>query len=507
MKLRDKRIRRKNSSRVGEPASEGVEQTGKGIGTSRVAVMRAWARRDTISLILILLAAAVFRFLNLNYMEFKADEAGYCFLAASLASGKTFPLVGIPSSIGTLNPPFFIYLMGIPLLFSRNPVIAAGFVALLNCAAVGLCYVFCRRYFGQIAAIVAAVFFAVNPWAVLYNRKIWQSDVLPLFVIGFFFSLFAVVCEGRKKHLLTCFACLAATMQLHLSSVYFLVVLVLILLWFRPKVGWGIYLGGFAVAFLFYVPYVLFDLLNRGFNAKIYLHTLSSHSRFHLDAAIAPFQLASTLGFMHFVNLLPLDMIQNIFLTFGLVYLFFRRSDPRYAILFAWFFIPWGFFLMSKTEIYPHYFLCLYPVQFIAVGIAAKELMQDRQSRSKILPYATPALLSVLIAYQLSSSVKFVTSIAGHEPFAWMTYSPGYGPPFRFRVEEIRDLAQKGIVDPEAVQKAIVQSKPPNIAVYYDFPSTKYIVENLNALPRDWACSSCTTAHKDHAAIVPQPLP
>ncbi len=87
----------------------------------------------------------------------QGDEAG-TFIAIDLVSGRTFPLVGIMSSIGTYTPAFFAYLMAIPVIFTRNPLLAAGFVALLNCAAVGLTFVFCRRYFGQIAAIIAAGF-------------------------------------------------------------------------------------------------------------------------------------------------------------------------------------------------------------------------------------------------------------------------------------------------------------------------------------------------------------
>jgi 4-amino-4-deoxy-L-arabinose transferase-like glycosyltransferase len=483
MKQRYKKTRRNDSLQLGDPATEYAEQVARGEETYGPLVTPAWGRRDVIPLFLILLVAALLRLLNLDYMEFKGDEANNLFVAADLVSGKAFPLVGIPSSIGTYNPPLFTYLMGIPLFFSRNPVIAAGFVALLNCAAVGLSYVFCRRYFGQIVAIIAAIFFAVNPWAVFYSRKIWQQDLLPLFVIGFFFGLFAVVCEGRKKHLLTCFACLAATTQLHLSSIYFLVVLVLVMAWFRPKIRWGSYFGGIVIVLSLYAPYLVFDLLNRGYNAQIYLRALSLPSRFHPEALTTPFALGSTLGFMHFADWPSLDMLQALLLAMGVVYLFFRRRDSRYAILILWFCVPSAFLLVSKLDLYPHYFICFYPIQFVVVGIVANALMQDLQSRNKVLRYVTPALLVVLAAYQMLSSVKFVTSITSHKQLAWTEYGPEYGPPFRFRVQEVRELAQKGIVEPETVQKELLQWKPPSATFKYDFSATKYIIENLNALP------------------------
>lgn len=470
------------SSPQGDPAAEPskeISETEKSHGSLTAS---PWDLGDTTIFSLIVLLAALLRFLHLNYMEFNADEANNLFLAAGLVSGKSFPLVGVTSSIGTLNPPLFIYLLGIPMLFSRSPVFAAGFIALLNCAAVGLSYVFCRRYFGRTAAVFAAALFAVNPWAVFYSRKIWQQELLPPFVVGFFFSLFAVVYEKRSRQLLTCVACLAAATQLHLSSVYFGVVLVLVLAWFRPKVGWRIYLSGFAIGLALYIPYFLFELMNRGYNAEIYLRAFRMPSHFHPEALLLPFAFGSTLGFMHFFEWPLLDTLQLLFFVLGVVYLFFRWRDPRCAILLLWYFVPTAFLVMSKLVLAPHYFICYFPIQFVVMGIAADMFMQNRRSRNKILGYVKSSLLAVLITYQLLSSARFVTAIAKPGPLEWAGYGPRYGPPYRVRLQEIRALAQKGIVDPEAVQKALVQDKPKAIADYYDFDATKYIVENLGAL-------------------------
>jgi hypothetical protein len=483
MKPRDKMIRQKDSSQFGDPAAKHTEKLAASQETTGRLVTPAWGRWDTIAFFLIVLAAALLRLINLDYMEFKGDEAGNLFLAAGLVSGKAFPLVGIMSSIGTYTPPFFIYLMAIPVLFSRNPLLAAEFVALFNCAAVGLTYIFCRRYFGQIAATIAAVFFAVNPWAVFYSRKIWQQDVLPLFVVGLFFSLFAVVCEGRKKHLLTCSACLAAVTQLHLSSVYFLVVVVITLVWFRPKIGWRFILGGIGIVVASYVPYIAYDLLNHGYDTKLYLHAFSAHSHFHREALMTPLALGSTLAFMHFSNWPALDLVQLLFFIGGLVYLFFHRKEAKYAILVLWCCVPTAFLLFSKLVLYPHYFICYFPIQFVVVGVMASALLQSMQARDRGLRYAFSVLLVVLAAYQMLSSVRFVTAIAAPGPLPWEWYGADYGPPFRVRVQEIRELEKNGIVDPDTVQKEILQGNPPGAETNYNATATEYIVENLNAIP------------------------
>lgn len=439
-----------------------------------------WGRSDVILISLILLVSGLLRLLNLDYMEFKGDEAGNLFLASQLASGESFPLVGIGSSIGTYNPPFFTYLMAIPLLFSRNPVVAAGFVALLNCAAVGLSYAFCRRFFNQRVAVVAALFFAVNPWAVLYSRKIWQQDALPLFVIGFFYSLFAVVCEGRRKALVGCFAFLAAMTQLHLSSIYYLVLLAIVLVWFRPRVGWGYYAGGVGVAVLLYAPYILFDILNQGYNLELYLQATDDLPfQFRPEALIAPFVLGSTLGFIRFLDWTVLDLLQGLLVAAGMVYLFFRWRERNYLILLLWLCVPLLFFSVSKLGPQVHYFIFFYPIQFLLLGILADALIRRLPVSRKALGYGIAALLVLLATYQLQSSVKFVTAIKDQEDLAWTEY----GPPFRFRVEEIRKLVQQGVVEPQQVQEKLLEGKSPEATLKYDFPATEYIVLNLGAIP------------------------
>lgn len=442
-----------------------------------------WSRRDWIVLLLLLAVAALLRLFNLDYMEFRGDEASSIFLASGIASGKHFPLVGIPSSIGTLNPPLFTYLMAIPMLFSRNPVIAAAFVALINCAAVGWCYVFCRRYFGPITAAFAASCFAVNPWAVYFSRKIWQQELLPLFVIVFIYGLFAVVCKGRRKQLLTCCICLAAATQLHISSIYLLVVLALALVLFRPKIGWAEYAKGIAVIFLSYIPYVVYDLQNRGYNAKIYLDTFRQPAHFHPEALYTPFIYATTMEFMHFVDWPVLDLLLVVLLGTGLIYFFIDLRDRRNVLLLLLFCVPLAFLSVSKIALHGHYFIFLYPIQFVVLGIRVDAMARDLRPGRKLLKYGLAAVLAVLVAYQLQATCKFLTAIAKPEPLAWYGYGEFYGPPFLFRVQQIRELAREGIVDPVEVQKRLLEGKSESEAELYDFNATRYIVQNLNALP------------------------
>ncbi|MEA3459710.1 MAG: hypothetical protein U9R11_03390, partial [Chloroflexota bacterium] len=90
-------------------------------------------------LIGIMLLAAYLRLGHPALVEFKLDEAKHCQQAVELLHGH-LPMIGSISSLGMAKPPLMVYLMAIPLSISRSPVVATGFIALLNVGAVLGCY-------------------------------------------------------------------------------------------------------------------------------------------------------------------------------------------------------------------------------------------------------------------------------------------------------------------------------------------------------------------------------
>ena len=79
-------------------------------------------------------------------------------------------------------------LAGLPLsvddtpAISPEPVWITGFIALINTLAVAGCYLLTSRWFGLGPAIVASMLFALNPWAVIFSRKIWHANFTALFL-------------------------------------------------------------------------------------------------------------------------------------------------------------------------------------------------------------------------------------------------------------------------------------------------------------------------------------
>src|SRR5689334_17448270 len=119
-------------------------------------------QRDWLTLVLVLLIAAMLRLGEAGVVEFFHDEAMLSMLAQDMAAGESFPTVGIISSVGIPNPPVSVYIMALPYVFNNDPLIATLYVALLNVIGVGLLWFIGHRYFSPTTGMITALTYAVS---------------------------------------------------------------------------------------------------------------------------------------------------------------------------------------------------------------------------------------------------------------------------------------------------------------------------------------------------------
>lgn len=211
-------------------------------------------RVDWLLLAAILLLAALLRCFAPGWTEFKADEARLLTLAWEMAEGSAWPLRGISSSVGLPNFPASVWAYAVPLTLWRHVYAATLFTGLLNTAAVGLCYWFVRRYWGREAALTAALFFAVSPWAIFHSRKIWAQNLIPILAMGWGISGLLALVEGRRRWLVFHLVCAAFAFQIHLAAISLLFgTAVLFVVYFR-RLDWRMVAAGVAAAALTAAP-------------------------------------------------------------------------------------------------------------------------------------------------------------------------------------------------------------------------------------------------------------
>jgi hypothetical protein len=222
---------------------------------------------------LALAAGAALRLIFPTDIEWKADEQWTYVHAAQMLHGGGWPPIGMPSSVGAPNPGLSLWVFaGIDRLFAiRSPPDLAHAIALLNVAALAL---FAAFAFLAVAPakrepwLWAVALWAVNPVAIILERKIWPPSVLPLAAVALIWAWW-----GRKSWPAAfAWGALAALMaQVHMGVALFALALAA---WTwaqdRRAFPWTPWLAGSVVGALPALPWLL-AMLGHGSGARLHL--------------------------------------------------------------------------------------------------------------------------------------------------------------------------------------------------------------------------------------------
>jgi 4-amino-4-deoxy-L-arabinose transferase-like glycosyltransferase len=363
-------------------------------------------RTEAIGIVVILALAAVLRLGWPGLTEFKADEARLLALALDMAQGHGLALRGISSSVGFPNFPMSVWLYALPVWIWPHVYAATLFTGWLNLLAVAAAYWFVRRYWGVRAALAAALLLAVSPWAIIFSRKIWAQNLLPLFVMGWAISGVLAFVERRPKFIWLHLLFLAIAVQIHLAAAALGVVTAVYLLIFWRRIDWKWLAAGGLAGVVTAVPFLLYLWQNQGQSSL----GSSTHTP-HLDWK--PFQLTARLSlgtdihslagpdaFADYLAQAPdmtaVHLLWGILIAAGVLLMIrastinrhpssvihhssiiVHRSEAGLMVL-LWLLVPPLIFAWNLTPIFIHYFIATLPAQYIAAGVAIHWLTRRR---------------------------------------------------------------------------------------------------------------------------------
>jgi hypothetical protein len=119
-------------------------------------------------------------------MEWKGDEIWMYETARAVADGtQPWPLLGMTSSTGLQNPGLSVWIFIVLAYLTKAPVEMVRWVQGLNIVVLwglfGFCYWQLRGKPEQWPWLWGITLAAVSPLAILFSRKLWTIDILPLF--------------------------------------------------------------------------------------------------------------------------------------------------------------------------------------------------------------------------------------------------------------------------------------------------------------------------------------
>jgi 4-amino-4-deoxy-L-arabinose transferase-like glycosyltransferase len=378
----------------------------------------------------IVIIAVMMRLGAPGVVEFKRDEANLSILALDMARGQGIPLLGIDSSVGIRNAPVNAWIMAVPYLFSSDPLIATQYVGLLNVGAVILTYLLARRYYGPLAAVIAGLMLAVSPWAIVYSRKIWAQDLLPVFIVATVATGLIGFVEGKRWAQWLHLPLLSWTGQIHYVTFVLIPITLLLLFVGRRRLTRAFYLS-IGLTALITLPFVIGIAQEARLHPETFQRIATSGVRANQPdrEKDAPLRLTSTAAEFAWLTVTGTDIhslagrdsfrqylasVPNaypIFDAFGVmillavVWLWVRalmRGDARTPVdlaLLIWLLFTPLVFSLTWTPVYPHYMVVILPAAFLVLGAGLSDawrgLGEKPMVRRVALTVGAVALLTV----------------------------------------------------------------------------------------------------------------
>lgn len=377
----------------------------------------------------IIFLGAGLRLSQLNWAQYRRDDAIVLGLAQAALTTHHIPWVGMISTLGIDNGPAQVWLVMLGILAGPSPFAAEWAIALLNVVGIAACFAFGRAAFGRRVGLTAALLLAVSSWSVLYSRRLWGNDMTAPFAALGLWSLACVIRRGDRVHQVLIFVWAALLAQVYVVALAELPALLLglvaaaVLRRLRP----GPTLLGIGLFLALTGPYALQTVLPELGS----LHRLTGGQHPVTDATSLRY-LAETVGLdayqadlPHLADILDATSRPAVWISalaaFALVagaalagrtLLRGNSAEERAlcAVVLAWAFLPVVATVRHGVGIFPHYELGAVPATYVLMAIALARL----RGRAR---WAWPGglALGTIVGGQLVVATIFLAHVPNYE--------------------------------------------------------------------------------------------
>ncbi len=332
-------------------------------------------------------------------------------------------------------------------------MLAVAYIAILNVIGVGLLWLMAYRYFGRGVALVAGLAYAVNPWAVMYSRKIWAQDYhTPIILLAIFLMLYGFIDKKRWAQIV-CLPILLIGLQIHFAA-WSLVPVYLWLLWQgRKNTTWRRLVVSVVLGAAVMIPYTIGIVQSQGqYQTRLpgnwssdlipqpAQQAIDLATGLHLEGTFARDQAVD------FLAQVPQPaLLWAVSLVFGLVgVIAVFRKWPRHLgiMVMIWAFITVIVVTLVEAlgnqthvwfETWPHYYIPSIPAFCLLIGIGVTALATWRP-QFKVLSVAAGGVAGAIFLTQFLAVFGLLHYVDTH----FTTSRLGFGVPLHDLLE-VRD--------------------------------------------------------------------
>lgn len=422
-------------AQLGDPARAAAVAAG-----GRGPVSRAAPASWELGLLSLVLALAVaLRLWQIDLADLGYDESAAASLIAAWKLHGLFPLTGIVSSVGIVNPPAWPYLYALALLPGDGPYPVLALGILFGLVAVLLTWWLGRRWLGPWAGLAAALVYAGGFWPLVLGRTAWQPVFLQAPLMLYLDALLSLAVLRRPWALVVACGWLGIMVQLHYIAAAYALLVPLALWPARRRVRPVHVVAGAVAGLLPLLPFLVYEL-----GPAVQLRDL----RFLLGSSGGPAEVdLNTVGLLWSIagnggaaglagptssGLLDVlgrwssaAQLGPLLFAAGLaVAVLYRPGGARGWLIAAWALLPAIVLTRHTLAVYFHYLYLDLPGIALGIGALAAAVAA---SRRRILAAAVAA---GLLAY-VAASVGTLAALLGYVQRA-DTREGGYGVPLRY---------------------------------------------------------------------------
>jgi len=400
----------------------------------RRAMVEKFGSQDTrrwlpASLVFLILVVAVFlRLRHIDTTGIWGDQSFTLNTAMRWVNGGDFPLAANKSSVGVMNPPMIEYLYAFALRLWPDVLSVALLTMVSSIAALVFTAYATYKVMDWQAAIWATLFFAINPWSVLYGQLIWNQTMIPFFAsltLAALLLYFAV--EQKGSYLVLAFIGAAGLTQVHPGSIMQLISIGLVLIMFWRKLRPLPLLIGVLAFILLYTPFLIYELGVGWTDISAVLSFAGQEATISPAAAKVSLDLLHTQGLTQAMpGLRFFDLLATIIFGLSLLYVLVsgyrsfrsRSVGPQASsrstamfILLVWLLMPVLFYLRTSAYLQIYYLMGQWPAPFILIGLALSgtqkgllALARNRLPRVALWLVITVPIVT-LITWQLAANL------------------------------------------------------------------------------------------------------
>jgi len=267
-------------------------------------------------LVLFMVAGSGLRLLWPEDMEWKSDEIWMYQTAQAIAQGlQSWPALGMTSSTGIQNPAMSVWIFAVIAKAAKTPIEMVRWVQNLNICALWIGFIWTLRQkdlsHERLVWLQAFALMAVSPLAIVFSRKLWAQDLLPLA------SILLLMCHWHRFNKAGSlgwgfFGALIG--QIHMSGFFFSAGLMMWTVLDAQKqqrlktIPWAPWLAGTTIGLLPLLPWIAYMTSQDHVSSRTWVALLVPKYFLHWATTSLGINLNYSLG-SHFIEFLKQPLI------------------------------------------------------------------------------------------------------------------------------------------------------------------------------------------------------